>query len=44
VLTENYQPEFMQRLEDPPLPPKEWLGDTPTIKEIIREDQSSLHS
>ncbi len=44
VLTENYQPEFMQRLEDPPLPPKEWLGDTPTIKEIIREDQSSPHS
>jgi release factor glutamine methyltransferase len=39
MLNENYRPEFLALLDDPPLPPEEWLGDSPTLEEIVGDDR-----
>ncbi|PXA05491.1 peptide chain release factor N(5)-glutamine methyltransferase [Coraliomargarita sinensis] len=38
VLNENYHPEFLEVLEDPPLPPEEWLKESPKLQELLEDD------
>jgi len=38
VLRNDYAPEFLALLDDPPLPPQEWLGQSSELRQRIEED------
>jgi len=38
VLNQNYQPEFLTRLENQTLPPREWIETSTPLKDLIAKD------